>query len=85
MVAEEAFKEKNLQHAPDEYLAGLDIYPTWPEVQFNAALILGELQRYPEAIAHMKMYLELTPDAKNATDARKQIWIWDDKVKSGGQ
>jgi tetratricopeptide (TPR) repeat protein len=66
VLAEEAFKEKNLQKAIKEYNAALEIYPTWPSGHFNLALILGELQNFSQAAEHMSMYLELDPNAADA-------------------
>ncbi|MFZ0736008.1 MAG: hypothetical protein WBL70_17730 [Candidatus Acidiferrales bacterium] len=83
VLAVEAVNEKNFPHAADEYLAGLKIYPTWPQAQYNAAQILGELHRYADAVEHMQMYLLLTPNAPDAQAAKQQIWIWQDKDKNG--
>ena len=85
VVAQQAFQEKNFQHQAEELSAALDIYPTWPAEQFDLALILSELNRYSEAIQHMRMYLELTPDAPDAQRAKQQIWIWQDKEKADGK
>jgi len=80
VLAEEAFKEKNLQKAVKEYSAALDIYPTWPEGQFNLALMMGELQNFAQAADHMSMYLELDPNAADAQEAKERIWVWQDKA-----
>jgi PDZ domain len=82
-LAEEAIQEKNFQKAAEEYQAALELYPAWPGGQFNVAVIYGELQDYPDAVAHMKVYLELVPNAPDAEAAQKSIWIWVDKQKSG--
>jgi len=81
VLAQQAFQEKDFQHQAEELSAALDIYPTWPAEQFDLALILGELNRYSEAIQHMQMYLELAPDTPDAQRAKEQIWIWQDKQK----
>ncbi len=80
VLAENAIEEKNLDKAEDEYLAALKIYPCWPEGQFNVASILGETGYYTGAIAHMREYLELVPDAPDAQDAKNKIIIWQDKM-----
>jgi len=64
----------------DEYDAALDAYPTWPEGQFNAALLCGETGDYEEAIQHMHNYLTLAPDAPYAPAARDKIVVWRDKL-----
>ena len=45
---------------------GLEIEPLWPQGQYMAAIIEGELHQYVRAAVHMKNYLALVPDAKNA-------------------
>lgn len=83
VMAREAYKEKDIQHQAEELAAALEIYPTWPDRQSDLAVTLGELGRYSEAIEHMQMYLELAPDAPDAQRAKQQIWIWQDKEKTG--
>jgi hypothetical protein len=83
VLAQQAFQEKDFQHQGEELSAALQIYPTWPAEQFDLALVLGELNRYSEAIQHMQMYLTLTPDAPDAQRAKQQIWIWQDKTGGG--
>lgn len=81
VLAEDAVRNKDLEKAADCYEKGLDIYPLWPEGQFNAALICGEVGMYAKAITHMKRYLELSPDAKDAKAAQEKIYVWEEKVK----
>lgn len=84
-IAQAAFQEKNFQHQAEELSAALEIYPTWPAEQYDVAVLLGELNRYSEAVEHMQMYLELAPDAPDAQKAKRQIWIWQDKMKTIGK
>lgn len=81
VLAENAFKEKDFNKASAEYSAALDLFPCWPEGQFNLALVSGETKGYRNAIHHMKCYLELVPDAPDAQAARDKIFIWEDKIK----
>lgn len=81
VLAENAVEEKNFDKATNEYEAALKIFPTWPEGQFNAALLSGQAQDYSEAILHMQCYLELVPDAPNAQDAKDKLIIWRDKLE----
>ena len=60
-MAEDAINNKEFEKAVDYYEQGLDIEPLWPEGQFNAALLHGELKDYENAALHMKRYLELVP------------------------
>jgi tetratricopeptide (TPR) repeat protein len=80
VLAENAFREKNLYSAIDEYEAGLVLNPTWPEGHFNAALLCAELGFYDDAIQHMRAYVELVPDAPDTQSVLDQITIWQSKV-----
>ncbi len=81
VLAESAFREKNLDSAIEHYENGLDIDPVWPEGHFNAALLYAELNKYSDAIWHMRAYVELVPDSSDSQAARDQILIWQDKMK----
>ncbi len=78
--AESALREKRTEDAVDRYEEALKIAPWWPEGRFNRALVLGDLDRYTEAIREMKKYLALVPDAPNARAAQDKIYEWEDKV-----
>jgi hypothetical protein len=82
VLAEYAFKEKDTDKAIKEYSAALDIFPTWPEGQFNLATLAGEKKFYETAIFHMKEYLELVPESTDAQAAKDSVIIWRDKVAS---
>ena len=81
LLAEDAVKNNKPGEALDFFEAGLELYPTWPQGHFNAALIAAELDLYGDAVEHMQAYLELLPDAPNAQSARDQILIWRHKAK----
>ncbi len=80
VLAENAYKEKNLVKAMDEYELALTAFPTWPEGQFNEALIAAELGNYRLAVHRMKEYLLLVPDAPDAQQAKDNVIIWQDKI-----
>ena len=82
VLAEYAFKEKDEEKAIREYMAALDIFPTWPEGQFNLATLAGEKKYYELAVLHMKEYLELVPDSPDAQAAKDSIIIWRDKLST---
>ncbi len=82
VLAEYAFKEKDTDKAINEYTAALEIFPIWPEGQFNLATLAGERKLYGAAIFHMKEYLELAPESADAQAARDSIIIWKDKLNS---
>jgi tetratricopeptide (TPR) repeat protein len=81
VVAEDAFKNKDFEKAVMYYEKGLAIEPLWPQGHFNAAMLDGELNRYATAALHMKRYLLLVPDAKNAKAAREKMYLWEEKAK----
>lgn len=80
VLAENAVREKDMDKATDEYIDALTINPCWPEGQHNMASILGDTGRYTEAVAHMKYYLELVPNASDSQADRDKIKIWQDKM-----
>ena len=80
LLAENAIKENNPGEALNHYENGIELYPTWPEGNFNAALIAAELKFFTDAIEHMQAYLELMPDAPDAQAARDKIVIWRSKI-----
>jgi tetratricopeptide (TPR) repeat protein len=81
LLAEDAIKQNKPGEALNCYETGLELFPTWPQGRFNAALIAAELGYYAEAIEHMQAYLELVPDAPDAQSARDQVAIWQFKAK----
>ena len=81
VLAEDAIKRKEFEKAVDYYEKGIAIEPLWPQGQYNAALLYGEMKEYGDAELHMKRYLELVPDAPDAQAARDQIMIWQSRMK----
>lgn len=81
VLAENAVQEKRFEDAARYYEAGLAAEPFWPQAQFNAALLRGELGHFAAAAAHGRAYLELVPDASDAPAMQEKIIIWDEKAK----
>ena len=81
LVAEDSFKANKPDEALAHYENGIELYPTWPEGNFNAALIAGDLGYYDAAMEHMQAYLELVPEAADAQAARDKLLIWQTKAK----
>lgn len=82
VLAEYAYKQKDMPKAITEYTEALRIFPYWPSGQNNLAFLAGELGSgpgYSVAIHHMKMYLELVPNASDAQVAQDSIFIGEDK------
>ncbi len=82
VLAEFAFKNRETDKAIKEYKAAVDIFPVWPEGQFNLATLAGEQKDYDTAIFHMKEYLELSPDSPDVQNAKDSIIVWRDRLKS---
>ena len=80
--AESAVRDKRYGDAVDRYEAALKIAPWWPEGRFNRAMMLGETERFTEAIREMKKYLALVPEATNARAAQDKIYEWEGKAGS---
>jgi len=80
-MAEDASRNKEFEKAVQYYERALEIEPLWPQGQYNAALLEGELQWYGKAASRMKCYLQLVPDAANAEAAREKIYLWEGKAK----
>ena len=81
VMAEGAFNNKDFMKALEYYRKGLAIELLWPQGQYNAAILAGELHWYGMAAFHMKRYLELVPDATNAKTAREKMYLWEEKAK----
>lgn len=85
VLAEAAFRDKDLDTALEHYEAALETDPTWPNGNFNLALLLGEAGYYANAKQYMERYLLLVPDARDAKAAREKIMVWEDKLARRGR
>ncbi len=83
--AESATSEKKYDMAIDLYKRALEIEPCWPQGYFNMAMIMAEKSNFSGAIAKMKMYLKLVPDARDARVAQDSIYQWEYKLKSASR
>jgi tetratricopeptide (TPR) repeat protein len=82
VLAETAFRSKDVGKAIVEYSAALQAYPCWPEGHYNLAMLAAEVGSRPGydiAVHHLKEYLELMPDAPDARAAKGSIIVWEDK------
>lgn len=84
VMAEDAIRNKRFTDAVADYSAGLKVAPWWPQGHFNAAVVLGELHYYGEAIDQMQKYLALVPDAPNARAAQDQVYRWQSEEQAAG-
>jgi tetratricopeptide (TPR) repeat protein len=71
-------QNKDYAGAIDLYLKAIDLDPvSYPGAYFNLALLSAQLQRFNMAIAYMKQYLMLVPDAPDARSAQDKIYEWE--------
>ena len=80
-LAEDMFKRKDFTAALEAYVEGLGKHPMWPEGHYNAALLAAEIEDYDTAARHMRRYLALAPDAKDASAAKDKYLLWQRKAK----
>jgi len=80
-LAEDAFKRKDFPAALDAHGKALDKYPMWPAGQYNTAVLAAETEDYELAALHMRRYLVLAPDAKDAQAAKDKLLLWQLKAK----
>ncbi|HET8729784.1 MAG TPA: tetratricopeptide repeat protein [Moraxellaceae bacterium] len=78
--AEGAVRDKDFAGADAIYERMLDAVPWWPQGHFNRALILESEQDYDGAVAEMKRYLALVPEATNARAAQDKVYEWERKA-----
>lgn len=89
ILAENAFREKNLSLMLAHFEWALEYDPTWPDGNFNMAVALGDSSiastrfagYYSLAAYYMKRYLLLMPDSPDARALRERIIIWEDKAR----
>lgn len=81
VLAEDAFKRKDFAAALEAYCDALEKFPMWPEGHYNAALLAAETEDYDLAARHMRRYLVLVPDAKDAAAAKDKLLLWQHKAK----
>jgi len=80
LLAEDAAARKDMSAALEDYLAAVDIEPTWAQGWFNAALLYAEQQNYDDAVFSMKHYLILLPDGPDAATAKEKVLLWQAKI-----
>jgi tetratricopeptide (TPR) repeat protein len=77
-------KEKDLEGALGEYGLALRAAPFCPALRHDIALLAAELGKFGQAITHMTAYLELSPAAANAREAKDLIYKWEFMIERGG-
>lgn len=74
---EALIKDGDLASAVAEFNDALRLAPYMPKLYYNAALLNGQLKKYPEAIRLMNIYLQGAPDAPDARAAKDEIIKWE--------
>ena len=78
--------QKDYAGAIDLYGKVIDVDPvSYPEAYFNLALLSAQTQRFKTAIAYMRQYLQLVPDAKDARSAQDKIYEWEFLLQKKGR
>ena len=71
-------QQKDYGRALELYQKALDLEPlSYPSAYFNMALLSAQLGRFRQAIASMKQYLLLEPEANDARSAQDKIYEWE--------
>ncbi len=80
--AEKATEEKRYIDAIELWNKTHRISPYLPIIHFNRALLYEVRGAYNYAIEDMKMYLKLSPEAKNVRTAKDKIYEWEGKISN---
>jgi tetratricopeptide (TPR) repeat protein len=71
-------QQKNYDKAIEKYLKAVDFDPTsYPAAYYNLALLYAQQNNPHRAIFHMKQYLLLEPESKDARSAQDKIYEWE--------
>jgi tetratricopeptide (TPR) repeat protein len=69
---------KDYTGAIELYRKAVEVDPvSYPGAYFNLALLSAQVNRYGQAIAYMKKYLLLEPEAQDSRSARDKIYEWE--------
>jgi hypothetical protein len=82
--AQGAVSDNDFTAAADYFKQALDVAPWWPEGHYQRAILLSGVEDFGGAIAEMKRYLALAPNAANARAAQDKIYDWERKAPSAG-
>ena len=64
---------KKLQESESALRLAIAVKPDFSEAHYNLGIVLMQQSRDADGIAELKQYLQLTPNAANAGDARRMI------------
>ena len=75
--ADASAKQERAEEAVKLFRKGLAIAPWWPRGYYNLAMLVASKQQYDDAIANMKRYITLAPNAADAREAQDTIYEWE--------
>jgi tetratricopeptide (TPR) repeat protein len=75
-IGDKRFEDANgaLNHAAS-------LAPWYPTLYYDRALVSAELKRWDAAIASMKYYMKLAPDAPDTRQVQDKIYEWEARMK----
>ncbi|RJR32794.1 MAG: hypothetical protein C4576_29375 [Desulfobacteraceae bacterium] len=75
-------ERKDYAGAIDMYIKAVEVDPvSYPAAYFNLALLSAQTHRFKLAIAYMKQYLLLEPEAQDARSGQDKIYEWELMIK----
>lgn len=72
-AVEDAKAPSDYESAIGEFNQAAQLAPDWPDVYYNLGMVQEKAGKVAEAIASLKHYLSLSPDASDADAVRSQI------------
>lgn len=82
---EAAKSREELKTAAIQFQNAIDYAPDWPDAYYNLGMVCDQLERYDCAITNLKKYLELTPNAPDASEVRQVIENGKQKIEKNNQ
>lgn len=73
-AVEMAKSPADFQDAIREFQKAIELAPNWPDPYYNLALLQEKTGRLKEAVASLKQYLRLAPNAPDAAKVQEQIY-----------
>lgn len=70
---EMAKSPEEYRFAIEEFEKAVKLAPHWAEAYYNLGMVQAELGELPQAIANLKRYLELAPNAPDAAKVREEV------------
>jgi len=73
-AVEMAKNPEDYKAAITEFQQAIQIAPTWGEPHYQLGLAYEKMEKYSDAIASLKRYVELAPDAENVKEVKELIY-----------